>query len=161
MNGIEVKTLVVEIRPLVEEDALTSVNWRNDPSIWEYTEFRPNKHILLEDELEWIKKAIEDKHSHRFAIVADQTYVGNIYLTDIENNSAEYHIFIGNHNFAGRGVAYEASKKLIGFAKNSLGLTKIYLNVRTEHKRAIALYEKLGFTNLETKNDFFQMYLDL
>ncbi len=151
----------INIRPLVEDDALTSVNWRNDPSIWEYTEFRPNKHILLEDELEWIKGVIEDKRSRRFAIMVDGAYVGNIYLTDIENDSAEYHIFIGNQNFAGKSVAYEASKKLIDFAKSSLGLKKINLKVRTEHKKAITLYEKLGFTNLETKNDFFQMYLDL
>jgi RimJ/RimL family protein N-acetyltransferase len=134
----------VTVRSLIEEDAYKSVNWRNNPAIWKMTKSRPTKTIKLEDELSWIRKVMAEKDSRRFAILADDTYVGNIYLTDINDKPAEYHIFIGEQEFWGKGIARAASERLIDYAKDELKLDSIYLVVHEENIPAVKLYESLG-----------------
>ena len=83
------------IRPLKIEDAEISFKWRNDPEIWKYTGSRPTTEITKEIEFNWLKKSLKDQTKARFAILADDVYVGNVQLTDIIlNESAEFHIFI-------------------------------------------------------------------
>ncbi|QPQ53479.1 GNAT family N-acetyltransferase [Chryseobacterium indologenes] len=92
----------VLIRPLVKEDALTSYLWRNDSKIWEFTGSKPDIVITKEIETAWIEKALKDKTSRRFAILCDQEYVGNVQLTNINDDCAEFHIFIGKKSFGER-----------------------------------------------------------
>ena len=99
----------VTIRPLVEEDAYTSVNWRNDPEVFKFTGNTYKTQITIDNELEWIRKVIANTNDYRCGILADEVYVGNIYLTNIQEGKAHYHIFIGNKNFWGKGVAKRAS----------------------------------------------------
>ena len=103
----------VKIRPLEEKDAFTSVKWRNISKIWEHTGSAPDREITIEDELTWIKKVIADPSSKRFAILADGKYVGNIYLTDIKDKKGEYHVFIGEMDYWGKGIARKASEQII------------------------------------------------
>jgi diamine N-acetyltransferase len=149
------------IRPLEEEDARTSVRWRNIPDIWRYTKSAPDKQITLEDELNWIHDAISDERSARFAIIVDDTYVGNIYLTEIDDKSAEFHIFIGEKSYWGKGVAKEASKQIIKYARDTLGLKRICLEVKRENVAAYRAYRKLGFEHGVYKNGFETMCLNL
>jgi RimJ/RimL family protein N-acetyltransferase len=136
----------VEIRPLIEQDALISWRWRNDVSVWKYTGSKPDIAITPEIELDWIKSAISEENSKRFAILADGVYIGNIQLTSIcENDSAQYHIFIGDRGYWGRGIAYKASRLILDFAKYNLNLKSVYLIVKSENLYAIKLYEKCGF----------------
>jgi diamine N-acetyltransferase len=51
-----------------------------------------------------------EKDSRRFAILADDTYVGNIYLTDINDKTAEYHIFIGGKTFGAKASPEQRQK---------------------------------------------------
>jgi RimJ/RimL family protein N-acetyltransferase len=95
----------VTIRPLQEQDAYTSVKWRNDPEVFKYTGNTYKNEISLETELNWIRKVMANENEYRCAILADGVYVGNIYLTDITKESAHYHIFIGNKDYWGKGVA--------------------------------------------------------
>jgi RimJ/RimL family protein N-acetyltransferase len=93
----------VLIRPLVKEDALTSYQWRNDSEIWKFTGSRPNITVTQEVESEWIEKVLKDDISKRFAILCDGEYIGNVQLTNINNDSAEFHIFIGKKSFGEKG----------------------------------------------------------
>lgn len=151
----------VKIRPLEEKDAYTSVNWRNDPAIWEFTGSKPDREITIEDETAWIQKVIADKKDRRFAILADEDYVGNIYLTGIEDGRAEYHIFIGERSYWGKGVAALASRAIIDYAKNKLKLNEIALSVNENNKSAINLYKRLGFKATGLSEGFIKMELGL
>ena len=71
--------------------------------------------------------------------------MGNIYLTDIDEESAEYQIFIGEKDYWGRGVAVEASRQILKYAFEKKGLKYVYLHVREDNERALQLYKKLGF----------------
>lgn len=149
----------VTIRPLQEKDAYASVVWRNDSEVFKYTGNTYSHEILLENEIEWIRKVISNPNDYRCAILADDIYVGNIYLTDICSNCAEYHIFIGNREYWGKGVAKAASSLIIEYGFNSLGLREIYLSVRKQNTSALMLYKSLGFHEYEEIGDSILMKL--
>jgi len=149
------------LRNLKIEDAYTSYKWRNDPIIWENTFGNMPKVVTIEDEIEWITKVIKQKESLRMAIVTkkDKTYIGNVYLTSIDNEkkNAEFNIFIGERNYWGKGLATEVCKLITKSGFEQLGLKEIYLFVKKENLAAIKVYEKCGFqvepkTNNEDKN---------
>lgn len=153
----------VIIRPLKKEDAYISYQWRNNPKVWKYTGSKPDKKITADIELEWIENALNRKDEKRYAIIADDAYVGNIQLTGIRDGSAEFHIFIGDMNYWGKGVASKAMDLLISYAKKELMLKYIYLNVHPNNKKAIFLYENKGFKIFghEKTNNFIKMKKEL
>lgn len=139
----------VIIRPLQEKDAFTSVKWRNDPEVFKYTGNTYDHEITIDSELGWIRRVINTPTDYRCAILADGIYVGNIYLTDIDGVSANYHIFIGNKNYWGKGVAKQASLQILSYGFEKLGLKCIRLKVQKKNNSAYILYEKLGFKEIE------------
>lgn len=152
----------VTIRPLKEQDAYTSVKWRNDPEVFKYTGNTYEHEILLETELDWIRKVIsnnEERKEYRCAILADDVYVGNIYLTDIDEESAHYHIFLGNKNYWGKGVAKKASVLILEYAFCKLGLNVVKLRVKEQNNNAYNLYKKLGFVETERNDNWISMNL--
>ena len=151
----------VTIRPLEEDDAKISYVWRNNKDIWKYTGSSPDKTITLDDELVWIREVIDEDDSYRFAIIVDNEYVGNIYLTGVNDTSAEYHVFIGSKQYMGRGVASKASKLIIKFAQDTLRLKSIFLEVRRENISAVRLYDRLGFRIDKEYADILNMRMDL
>lgn len=149
----------VHIRPLQAEDAYTSVKWRNDPEVFKYTGNRYDHTITIESELEWINRVMANPSDYRCAIIADGQYVGNIYLTDIKDGRANYHIFIGEKDVWGKGVARKASELIIEYGFSRLKLSKISLKVRPENERACRLYRSLGFKETGRDNEFTSMIL--
>ncbi len=151
----------ITIRPLCIEDALTSYKWRNNPNIWKYTVNKPNKLITPEIETEWIKKVLNNKEERRFAIVVDGQYIGNTYLTNIEKGGAIIHLFIGEEDFWGKGVATETFKQILSFAKNELKLKKIYGNPSIKNAPILKILKKIGFIEKRKENDRIQMEYQL
>lgn len=149
----------VEIRPLKEEDAYVSVKWRNDPEVFKYTGNVYDHEITIESELNWIRDIIKRENEYRCAIQVDGVYVGNIYLTNIGNNNAEYQIFIGNKDYWGKGIAKKASQLIIDYGFSKLGLDKIELQVRPVNQSAMKLYHRLGFKEVEEGPEFVKMEL--
>lgn len=150
----------VTIRPLIEKDAYMSVKWRNDSEVFKYTGHTYNNEITIDSELEWIKRVMQNCNEYRCAILVNNIYVGNIYLTDITNESAFYHIFIGDKRYWGKGVAYHASKLILDYAFKKLLLSKVYLNVKTENLKAIKLYNRLGFKKVDSHGEFNLMLIN-
>lgn len=146
------------IRPLEQNDSEISWKWRNDEEVWKYTGNRPNISVTPEIEREWINKVLNQNNSRRFAITVDDKYVGNIQLTNITSENAEYHIFIGDKDYWGKGIGFSASQQIIRFAKNVLKLNQVYLYVQKENENAIKLYQRCGF--VQVTNDI-KMILDL
>ena len=145
----------IYLRALSEEDAETSYRWRNDPEIWIYTGSRPDRVITPEIEREWARMAVRQEQSRRFAICLkdSQEYVGNAQLTNIGSGTAELHIFIGEKKYWGNGIATKATKRLIIYARDTLKLNNIHLEVNRANTAAIRAYEKNGFL-IDTSNGF-------
>lgn len=149
----------VSIRPLKIEDAYTSVKWRNDPDVFKYTGNIYDHEITLESELSWIKKVIQAKDEYRCAILADSKYVGNIYLTNIHDGVATYHIFLGEKDVWGKGIAKQASLLILKYAFESLHLDVVELRVRIKNERAIELYKRVGFTEISRSEEWAHMII--
>lgn len=144
----------IYIRPLQHDDAKVSYNWRNDRRIWEHTGSRPNQKITLSMELDWIKGILTKTSEKRFAICISSTdeYVGNVQLTDIKNGQAEFHIFIGEPAYWGKGLGEKATTMILELAFDKLNLKRIYLFVSKDNIGAIKLYKKTGF-DIEAEYD--------
>lgn len=137
----------IYLRPLREEDAAISYKWRNDPEVWKYTGSKPDKEITYEIEKSWIEKKLKNANEIRYAIclLSSDEYIGNVQLTDIHSDSAEFHIFIGNKKYWGKGIGKSATRKMIEIGFNEMNLKTIYLEVNENNVAAIRAYEKIGF----------------
>jgi RimJ/RimL family protein N-acetyltransferase len=153
----------VYLRPLQEADAEKSWKWRNDPSIWKFTGNRPSKYITAETELNWMRDALNRSDEIRFAICAGyfKEYVGNVQLTSITSDDAEFHIFIGEKLFRNQGVGSKATQLVTEYAKKNLRIKNIYLHVHPENIAAIRAYIKCGFVFYRLKNDILIYIKDL
>lgn len=149
----------VTIRPLVEEDAYTSVKWRNDSEVFKFTGNTYKTKITIDNELEWIRKVIANTNDYRCAILVDDVYVGNIYLTDINDGKAHYHIFIGDKKYWGKGIAKQASLLILEYSFNVLKLDEVYLRVRKENISAYHLYLNLGFSEIFSEEQWIGMVI--
>jgi glycosyltransferase involved in cell wall biosynthesis/RimJ/RimL family protein N-acetyltransferase len=152
----------VLIRPLIIADAQNSWAWRNNPKVWQLTGSSPNQQITCEIEYQWIKKVLSDQTARRFAIVVDDIYVGNIQLTDIlENDSAEFHVFIGDTAYWGKGIGRLATNQILYYAKEVLNLKNVSLKVKKENASAINVYSNNGFTITEEEEEWLKMDCDI
>tara|TARA_R110002050_G_scaffold75904_1_gene162434 strand:- start:37 stop:507 length:471 start_codon:yes stop_codon:yes gene_type:complete len=149
----------IYIRPLEEKDAYVSVNWRNNPKIWKFTGPKPDNVVTIDMELSWIKNVINRTNEKRFAIclLEDNQYIGNVQLTNIVENEAQVHIFIGESDFWNLGIGTKATKLILEYGFNTLRLTSIYLYVNKNNTSAIKAYQNNGFKIVELKDDFIKM----
>jgi RimJ/RimL family protein N-acetyltransferase len=94
---------------------------------------------------------LKRKNEKRFAICAginNSEYIGNAQLTDINSSSAQYHIFIGNKKYWGKGIATIVTEKIINYAFGKLNLHFIYLTVDKRNTPAIKVYLNCGFSKI-------------
>ena len=125
--------------------------------MFQYTGANYQNYIEEQCERNWLARVIKNTNEYRCAIEVDGVYVGNIYLTDIDGVSAEYQIFIGEKSYWGQGIATEASRQIIRYAFEELKLAKVYLNVKPQNSRAIRLYKRLGFKEVERNQVWIMM----
>jgi RimJ/RimL family protein N-acetyltransferase len=151
----------VYLRPLEITDAKTSYKWRNNPVLWKYTEFKPNKNISIAIETAWLKKVLKCKNAFRFAIclLDSGKYLGNIQLVNIDDKIGYFHVFIGETSFWGKGIAKEATQLMLNYGFSKLGLTAIKLKVHQNNSVAKAIYQKMGFQEINKEGDFLVMSL--
>jgi RimJ/RimL family protein N-acetyltransferase len=150
--------MLIQLRPLREEDAYTSIRWRADPDLWVHTLAAGRPAPRIEDELQWIRSVMADQSSIRMAITLDDRYVGNTYLTGLTPNTAEFHIFIGDRECWGRGIARRATELMLAKAW-SLDLDSVHLIVHPDNKAARRIYDALGFVVTGQDDRFIRMSL--
>lgn len=138
----------MHLRELKDKDALAMLTWMHNEETVRYLagDFE-NK--TLDDCKVFIAHAQTNKEeSLHYAICNEQDeYQGTISLKNIDkkNETAEYAIAVGPHA-RGSGIAYEATQQLLELAFEQQALNRLYLCVTQENIRAIAFYEKCGFT---------------
>jgi RimJ/RimL family protein N-acetyltransferase len=147
----------INIRPLTINDAKTSVNWRNNSKIWEQTMNSPDRKITLDIETNWAKKVIAESSSRRFAIIADNVYIGNVQLTNIEDNESYFGIFIGERSYWGKGIGTRATRLILEYAFNELLLDNVKLRVKEKNTGACKVYSKVGFKKEKVEDGVIHM----
>lgn len=151
----------IYLRTLEVHDALVSYKWRNNPNIWKYTGSKPDRKITKEIENNWIREVLLRKNEMRYAICIHESgeYIGNVQFTNINDDSAEFHIFIGEEKYWGMNLGNKATKLMLEIGSKELKLVEIYLTVSKNNIAAIKIYLKCGFSivyenNLEIKMSY-------
>lgn len=139
----------VRLRPLEAKDLETCRQWVNDPEVARLV----NRVLPVSavEHAEWHKRLVADRSQVLFAIdVASgrrRRHIGNCGLKSIDQRAqkAELWIYIGEKRCWGKGYGSQATRALLRFAFQSLGLNRVYLYCPAYNERALGMYEKVGF----------------
>lgn len=76
----------------------------------------------------------------------EDAFIGYTTLSEFDGkDECEFSIFILDKNYWGKGIGLEATKMMLAYAFDKLGIRKVVLYTSEYHKRAIELYKKAGF----------------
>ena len=138
----------------IEHISSDYVNWINDPEVNMYLETRDNY------TLDFLKSYVEEQYEKEIYFWAihlkeSNKHIGNIKIDpiNIETNSGEYGILMGDKLSWGKGFGKEASMRIIQYCFEELKLVEITLGVIEDNVKAISLYKKIGFTIDEIKKE--------
>ena len=146
MLGITITGDHIVLRPFNKADIENRLRWFNDPDVRKTLII--SERFELEKTIYWFEKMQAEDSRLEFVIeTMEKTPVGVIGLAGIDSThrTAEIYIVIGQKEFWGKGVMLEAERLLIGWAFHSLGLEKIWGEVRTDNVASVITMKKLGF----------------
>ncbi|MEG0034725.1 GNAT family N-acetyltransferase [Anaerorhabdus sp.] len=134
----------VILREFEERDIELKVKWINDFNNNQFLHY--DLPASVERTREWFNGKDNSKRVD-CTIEYNGIPVGVIGLLRIDNinRKAEYYITVGDTSFKKKGIGAKATKAIVEYGFNVLKLNKIFLNVDSENKSAIKLYEKVGF----------------
>ncbi len=139
----------MQLRQLCIEDAEGMLEWMHDPEINCNFRFDAASYTLeqAKDFITQAEESYKQGKTYHWAITEEgKEYLGTISLKDIdfENRNAEYAVCLRKCAM-GKGIAYEATSLVLEYAFSRLNLHRVYLNVLSDNKKAIHLYERCGF----------------
>lgn len=151
----------LNIRKLTEEDALIVINYLD--KVAGETDFlsfgKGEFKLTIEQEKNYIKTINNRKNSLLLSGWIDEELVAIGSINELFNrfaHRAEYGITVAKE-YWGLGIAKAITQQLLDFAKENPQLMVIQLQVSSENKRAIQLYESLGFETIAKYKKFFKI----
>lgn len=135
---------------LTETDIELVRNWRNDPKISQYMEYR--EYITPEMQYNWFQK-INNEHNYYFIAEYDNKKIGLINIKDIDmvRKCGETGIFIYDDQYLNGDVSFRCAFCNIDFAFENLNLNFLYGHIMSNNKRAIRYNKALGFCLAENQ----------
>lgn len=148
---MEISKYGVTLRQLTEDKLEMVRNWRNDPKISQYMEYRD--YITPEMQINWFKK-INNKHNYYFIIEFEGKEIGLSNLRDIdyEKGEGEGGIFIYDDEYLNSTVSFQTDLCLHDFAFEGLKLKRIIAHIMKDNKRAIQ-YNKMQGLKLQPNQE--------
>lgn len=133
----------------IERDDVQIINlWRSDRELIDKLG-APFRYINKEVDYKWYDNYMLNRgNTIRCAIIDDKNQIkGLVSLTNIDwfNKNAIFHIMIGSSSDRNKGIGYYAANELLKHAFFDMNLNRVELSVLENNKRAIALYDKVGF----------------
>ncbi|MCQ2309949.1 MAG: GNAT family N-acetyltransferase [Bacteroidales bacterium] len=149
---MEITKYGVTLRRLTEDKIELLRNWRNDPKIQQYMEYR--EYITPEMQKKWFAK-INNEHNFYFIIEYDGKEIGMTNLKDIDYQKgiAEPGIFIYDDSYLNTPLAFMVSCSISDFGFEDLGLSTFYGHVLKDNKRAKRFNKALGYKLCEGEDD--------
>lgn len=142
----------VSLRKITLEDTDLIVKWRNNERVRNNFVF---KEVFTKEMHEnWFKTRIMTGDVEQFIICEndnDNKPVGSVYFRDIDRDemSAEYGIFIGEDDAISKGYGNETAVLALTYAKESIGLKRVFLKAFAYNKVAIKSYSNAGFVKVK------------
>lgn len=145
-----------KLREIQREDIPIINTWRNDKELIGHLG-SPFRYINKEVDYKWYDNYMSNRQTNiRCSIINENNeIIGLVSLTNINriNQSAIFHIMIGDSNSRGKGAGYYATNEMLRHAFLDMNLNRVELTVLTSNKKAIKLYEKVGFKYEGTKRE--------
>lgn len=137
----------VALRPMERADTDDVLCMRSDPEV--LAQLFTEETLTREGHLRWLEQMLAQGTRQEFMIVerVNGRSIGTIGLNHIDpkHRRAEFGILIGNAEARGKGLAFEASRLLLDYAFNKVGLHRVYLHAFADNEPALHLYRKIGF----------------
>lgn len=139
----------IYLRAIAKSDVNQNyLNWLNDKDTTRGLASGLFPSTLMELE-QFVERAIHNKDVVMFAI-CDKTndqHIGNIKIDHFDwvSRTCELGLLIGDKNYWGKGIGFEACHLTLSYAFQTLNIRKVILAVYENNPAAIGLYKKLGF----------------
>ena len=139
-------TRKVKLRPIKDSDTVNILRWRNSDHV--KTNFIFLQLLTAEMHANWLRNNVYTGKAIQYIIEVEESDfpIGSIYIRDIDlqNESGEFGIFIGEANYIAKGYGKLAIKTFISFCL-SLGFHRIFLRVLKDNVLAQKAYLYAGF----------------
>lgn len=145
------------LRALELQDAKRMLEWMHDKETMSYLRFDGASKTIHDAEL-FIMQAKEEyenpnRQGFHLAIVdINDTYCGTISLKNIANADAELAIAI-HPDSVDKGMGKQAIQEMLKLAFSELKINRVHLIVREKNRRAIHVYEELGFSYIHSTEE--------
>ena len=137
-----------KLRELQKEDLRTINKWRNDPNDIDLLG-APYRYINMDVEMKWYDNYMVNRNNSIRCVITNEEDepIGLVSLLNIDfmNQSATFHIMIGDNENQGKGAGSYALNQMLQHAFFNMNLQRVDLSVLPTNSRAIHLYEKFGF----------------
>ena len=144
---------LVILQPRTESEIPTFTKWVNDPDVLRFSLVHPK---TLEEERIWFAETESDPKEVGFSIYLQENekLIGNctIHRKD-DPTEVSVGIIIGEKDKWGKGDGMEAMQLMVKYAKEELGVKRIWLTVDTLNERGLRCYKKVGFTICEKQKN--------
>ncbi|HLV36982.1 MAG TPA: GNAT family protein [Spirillospora sp.] len=141
-------------------DAAVMARWEYDSEYLRLMDAGPAHPRTEEEIIRWLDSAARSHTEFTFGIrlIDSDELIGWTQLDGIDwiHRTTALGIGIGNRNFWDNGYGTEAITLLLDFAFRELNLHRVFLTVFSYNRRAIHLYEKLGFRHEGTHREHIQ-----
>ena len=144
------------LRQLSKSDSEQILQLRSDTEINKYLDRKPSK--TVEDALSFIESILENSKSEELFYWAitktgEEKLIGTICLFDFLNEQKKGEIgYELLTEYQGKGIMLEATKKVIDYATQTLGLKTIDASTHKENQSSIKLLQKTDFKPLDDIN---------
>jgi len=144
----------IQLRTTVKSDMDLKVKWYSDPEV--------NKTLVLPEKLElqrtyeWFELAQEDESREDWVIETYQGIpIGVIGIKQINRNnkSGQLYVVIGEKEYWGKGLGFEAELLAVHYGFKHLGLHRVLGSALENNPASIAVVKKVGFHHDGTSRD--------
>jgi UDP-4-amino-4,6-dideoxy-N-acetyl-beta-L-altrosamine N-acetyltransferase len=138
-----------EFTKLSYEEKLMILEWRNHSNI---SQFMINKKVNLNEHLNFID-SLKTNKSKKYFLVDD---IGVIYFSNITNEKTDIGLY---KNSDKKKVGSKLMNEIINYGFNEIKLKKLILYVYENNIKAINLYKKFSFKEVDKKENIIKMEL--
>lgn len=135
------------LRRLERGDLSRTRAWLHRPDV--HSKIGVRIPFTREQQLQWFRRLQRDESKVVFAVCrkADDAHIGNVSLDliDRRHRNARLSIFIGDQSARGKGLGSEALRLLEQYARDELGLHKIWCKTDAGYPEVMKFYRRLGY----------------
>ena len=139
---------LVGLGPLRGDLLTTYVRWMNDLRVTRTLIARGRIPMTAERQQAWLDRALTwSEPIFTVYLLKDMRPIGttNLYEIDNDHQRCEFGIVIGERDAWGKGYGTEATRLMLQYAFDVLGMRNVSLTVHADNTRGIRAYERAGF----------------